>query len=271
MAELHLRDGSDRVAIVTGGASGIGAATVREFASEGVSVAIFDINQVLGQQVAQTLQGEGFRVECFAVDVSDSEACQRGVKAVIERWGRLDFLVNCAVSFIGKGLDATAADWERSLGVNIRGTANMVQACYESLCAGEGKAIVNIASISAHIAQPNRWTYNASKGAIVAMSKCQALDLSPERIRVNVVSPGWIWTPEVAKAAAGDRERWEPVWGRYHMLRRLGEPREVARAVLFLCSPDASFITGAELAVDGGYRGLGSEGLGETSAFAGSE
>jgi NAD(P)-dependent dehydrogenase (short-subunit alcohol dehydrogenase family) len=271
MEKDRFMDWSNKVAIVTGGASGIGAATVREFATEGAAVAIFDINQSLGQQVAQTLQGEGFRVDYFAVDVADAEACERGVKAVMERWGRVDFLVNCAVSFIAKGLDGTDADWERSLGVNIRGCANMVQTCYESLRAGDGKAIVNIASISAHIAQPNRWTYNAGKGAIVAMTKCQALDLAADGIRVNVVSPGWIWTPEVAKAANGDRERWEPVWGRYHMLRRIGEPREVARAILFLCSTDASFITGTELSVDGGYLGLGSEGLGATSAFAGSE
>jgi NAD(P)-dependent dehydrogenase (short-subunit alcohol dehydrogenase family) len=260
-----------KVAIVTGGASGIGAATVQEFAKEGVSVAIFDINQSLGQEWAKTLQGEGHDVEFFSVDVSNAEACQGGVSAVVSKWGRLDFLVNCAVSFIAKGLDATTADWERSLGVNIRGYANMVQACYTPLREGEGKAIVNIASVSAHIAQPNRWTYNASKGAVVTMSKCQALDLSADRIRVNVVSPGWIWTPEVAKAAQGDRARWEPVWGRYHMLRRLGEPKEVARAILFLCSDDASFITGTELTVDGGYLGLGSEGLGEMSTFAGSE
>ena len=103
------------------------------------------------------------------------------------------------------------------------------------------------------------------------MTKCQALDLAIDGIRVNAVSPGWIWTPEVSKAANGDREKWEPVWGKYHMLRRLGEPREVARAILFLCSDDASFITGTELAVDGGYLGLGSEGLGETSSFAGSQ
>jgi NAD(P)-dependent dehydrogenase (short-subunit alcohol dehydrogenase family) len=262
---------SNKVAIVTGGASGIGAATVREFAVEGASVAIFDINRVLGQAVAAQLQGEGYTVAFHEVDVSDAQVCDSSVRAVVQSWGRLDFLVNCAVSFISKGLDATSADWQRSLSVNVQGYANMVQACYEPLRLGEGKAIVNIASISAHVAQPNRWTYNASKGAIVAMSKCQALDLSSERIRVNVVSPGWIWTPEVSKAASGDRAHWEPVWGRYHMLRRLGEPREVARSILFLCSDDASFITGAELAVDGGYLGLGSEGLGETSAFAGSE
>lgn len=129
---------------------------------------------------------------------------------------------------------------------------------------------MNISSVSAHVAQPNRWTYNACKGAIITLTKCQALDLAPYGIRVNAVSPGWIWTPEVAKAANGDRARWEPIWGRYHMLRRLGEAREVARAILFLCSDDASFITAAELAVDGGYLGMGSEGLGETSAFAGS-
>jgi NAD(P)-dependent dehydrogenase (short-subunit alcohol dehydrogenase family) len=269
--EATFMNWSKKVAIVTGGASGIGAATVGEFARENVSVAIFDINQALGQQWAKSLQAEGRDVEFFAVDVSDASACRNGVSAVVARWGRLDFLVNCAVSFIAKGLDATPADWERSLGVNIRGYANMVQAGHALLRAGEGKAIVNIASISAHIAQPNRWTYNATKGAIVTMSKCQALDLSVDKIRVNVVSPGWIWTPEVAKAAQGDRARWEPVWGRFHMLRRLGEPKEVARAILFLCSDDASFITGAELAVDGGYMGLGSEGLGDTSTFAGSE
>ena len=99
----------------------------------------------------------------------------------------------------------------------------------------------------------------------------QALDLAAYHIRVNVVSPGWIWTPEVARAADGGRARWEPVWGRYHILRRLGEAVEVARAILFLCSDDASFITGAELPVDGGYLALGSEGLGEMSSFAGSQ
>jgi NAD(P)-dependent dehydrogenase (short-subunit alcohol dehydrogenase family) len=263
-------DWSGRVAIVTGGASGIGAATAREFAVEGTAVAILDINQVGGQRMVETLRAAGCQALFVHVDVSDVEACRSAVGAVIAQMGRVDFLVNNAASFIAKGLDVTTADWERSLGVNVRGYANMVQACYEPMRQIGGGAIVNVSSVSAHVAQPNRWTYNACKGAIITLTKCQALDLAPYGIRVNAVSPGWIWTPEVEKAAGGDRARWEPIWGRYHMLRRLGEPREVARAILFLCSDDASFITAAELAVDGGYLGMGSEGLGETSAFAGS-
>ena len=183
----------------------------------------------------------------------------------------MDCLVNNAVSFIAKGLDVTTSEWERSLGVNVRGYSNMVQACHGPMKAHGGGAIVNLASVSAHVAQPDRWTYNATKGAIVTLTKCQALDLAPDGIRVNVVSPGWIWTPEVQKAAQGNREKWEPIWGRYHMLRRLGEPEEVAKAILFLCSEDASFITATELFVDGGYMGMGSEGLGDQSSFAGSE
>lgn len=260
-----------KVAIVTGGASGIGAAIVREFAAEGASVAIFDINEPLGQSYTAELQAAGLTVSFHRVDVSDAELVAQTVNAVAVQYGTVNYLVNCAVSFTSKGLDVTTPEWERSLGVNVRGNSNMVQACHPHMKAAGGGAIVNIASISAHIAQPNRWTYNATKGAIVTLSKCQALDLAPDHIRVNVVSPGWIWTPEVDKAANNDREKWEPIWGRYHMLRRLGQPAEVARAVLFLCSDDASFITAAELPVDGGYLGMGSEGLGDTSSFAGTQ
>jgi NAD(P)-dependent dehydrogenase (short-subunit alcohol dehydrogenase family) len=262
-------DWAGRVAIVTGSASGIGQATAREFAASGAAAAIFDINEEGGRQTAEALRTEGWQAAFHRVDVSDAQACRAAVEAVVAQWGRVDFLVNSAVSFIGKGIDVTTADWERSLGVNVRGGANMVQACLEPMRATRGAAVVNIASVSAHVAQPSRWTYNACKGAIVNLTRCQAMDLAPLGIRVNCVSPGWIWTPEVAKAAQGDRAKWEPVWGRYHLLRRLGEPREVARAVLFLCSEDASFITGTELLVDGGYMAMGSEGLGETSSFAG--
>lgn len=262
-------DWTGRAAIVTGGASGIGEATAREFANEGASVAIFDINEDAGETLAASLRAEGRDVRFARVDVADVNACRAAVDAFAADAGRLDYLVNSAVSFLSKGLDATPDDWQRSLGVNVQGTANMAQACHPHIRQSGGGAFVNISSISAHIAQPNRWTYNACKGAILSLTRCQALDMAVDKIRVNVVSPGWTWTPEVARAANGDRAAWEPVWGRFSMMRRLGEAREIARAILFLCSDDASFITGAELPVDGGYLGLGSEGLGDHSTFAG--
>ena len=228
----------------------------------------------LDQEGAQSVKAscpDPDRIHVFEGDVSNREATVRCVETAVETFGRVDFLVNNAASFIGKGLDVTDADWQRSLGVNVQGYANLVQACYPAMKRAGGGAVVNIASISGYIAQPSRWTYNASKGAILSMTRCQALDLAKANIRVNSVSPGWIWTSEVSKAAGGDRARWEPVWGRYHMLRRLGEPKEVADVIVFLCSDRASFVTGADIAVDGGYRGLGSEGLGDLSEFAGSQ
>ncbi len=260
---------TQKVAVITGAASGIGEAAAREFAKEGAAAAILDINAERGARVAAELVEQGLKAAYFPLDVADSSACKKAAEEVAAQWGRIDCLVNSAVSFVGKGLDVSPADWERSLGVNVCGTANMAQACTPFIAAAGGGAIVNISSISAHAAQPNRWTYNATKGAVLSLTKCQALDLADYNIRVNAVSPGWTWTPEVAKAAGGDRAAWEPVWGRFSILKRLGDAREIARAILFLCSDDASFITGAELPVDGGYTALGSEGLGGSSSFAG--
>src|ERR1019366_7012242 len=107
--------------------------------------------------------------------------------------------------------------------------------------------------------QPNRWTYNATKGAILSLTRCQALDLAPDNIRVNSVSPGTIWTPELDRMTNGDREGWQPVFAAHHMLNRVGEPFEVASVILFLCGPGASFITGADILVDGGYVAMGHE------------
>ena len=135
----------------------------------------------------------------------------------------------------------------------------------------ENGSIVNMSSISGHIAQPERWTYNAAKGAVKQLTRCTALDLAP-RIRVNCVSPGWVWTDEVKKAAPnGDRDTAEEMWGDFHMLHRLERPEEIASAVAFLLSDDASAITAADIPVEGGYLSLGPEGLGKDSNFAGSD
>ena len=259
-----------KAAVVTGGATGIGRAIVERLCQEGVSVTFVDVDQT-GADVEKELLGQGLAVHFVHGDLAEESTCRRAADEAAARWGGVHFLVNNAFSFIAKGLDATREDWLRMLSVGPIGYAAMAQALVEPMKQQGGGAIVNISSISAHIAQPDRWTYNAAKGAVNQLTRCMALDLAPQHIRVNTVSPGWIWTREVDKAAGGDRDKWGPVWGKFHMLRRLGHTHEVAGPVAFLLSDDAAFITAAELMVDGGYHGMGPEGLGEASSFAGSD
>ncbi len=258
-----------KAVIVTGGSTGIGRAIVERLCREGVSVTFSGISDG-GTATEKECIALGLPVHFVRGDMADQEFCRHLVSEAVKRWGKLNFLVNNAFSFIAKGTEATREDWLRMMTVGPIGYATMAQASLGPMREQGGGAVVNLSSISAHIAQPDRWTYNAAKGAVNQLTRCMALDLAPHHIRVNTVSPGWIWTREVDKAAAGDRDKWDPIWGKFHMLRRLGHVEEVAGPVAFLLSDDASFITAAELMVDGGYKGLGSEGLGEASSFAGS-
>lgn len=259
-----------KVAMVTGGAAGIGRATVEELCKEGAAVAFTDLSDT-GRNVREELAASGHDVMFCQGDMADETFCQAAVEQAGARWNRIDCLVNNAFSFVSKGLDGTREDWDRAMHAGPVAYAWMAQLVSPWMQKAGSGAIVNISSISAFIAQPNRWTYNTAKGAVHTLTKCMAMDLAPFRIRVNSVSPGWIWTSEVDKAAGGDRKKWEPVWGQFHMLERCGDPEECAAAILFLLSDDASFVTAADLSVDGGYLGMGSEGLGKSSHFVGSK
>ena len=263
----------DKVAIVTGGSSGIGRAIVEELCKEGASVAFSGISKI-GLTTSKELTDAGFDVLFCRGDMADEKFCKSIVEQTLEKWGGINYLVNNAFSFNAKGMDAKAEDWERIFKVGPVGYARMVQNVAESMKKQGGGAIVNMSSISAFQAQPNRWTYNSAKGAVHTMTKCMALDLAKYNIRVNSVSPGWIWTREVYKAAdldGGGREKWDPIWGQYHMLERCGEPIECAGPTLFLLSDDASFITATDLPIDAGYQSMGPEGLGKTTVIAGSD
>ena len=263
----------DKVAIVTGGSSGIGRAIVEELCKEGASVAFTGISEI-GLTTSKELTDAGFDVLFCRGDMADEKFCKSIVEQTLEKWGGINYLVNNAFSFNAKGMDAKAEDWERIFKVGPVGYARMVQNVADSMKKQGGGAIVNMSSISAFQAQPNRWTYNSAKGAVHTMTKCMALDLAKYNIRVNSVSPGWIWTREVYKAAdldGGGREKWDPIWGQYHMLERCGEPIECAGPTLFLLSDDASFITATDLPIDAGYQSMGPEGLGKTTVIAGSD
>ena len=258
----------NKVALVTGGSQGIGRACMERLCEEGCAVVFSGISDQ-GAATEQELKAKGWDVSFVQGDMAEEQFCRALVEATVRRHGRLQLLINNAFSFTAKGREATRADWARTMSVGPVAYATIIQLAAPHILAAGGGAIVNMSSISAHIAQPDRWTYNAAKGAVNQLTRCAAMDLAPQ-IRINTLSPGWIWTREVDKAAGYDRAKWEPVWGKFHLLRRLGRVEECASAAAFLLSDEASFITGTELMVDGGYRAMGSEGLGEASSFAGS-
>ncbi len=244
---------AETVAVITGGASGIGRATAEAFAAAGAHVVLIDRDAPLLAATTATFA----RATAVHGDVSQLGDCQAAASAAAAVGLPVRALVNCAATFLSMGEDATPEDWDASLGTNVKGAGLMASCIAPLMRAAGGGAIVNIASISAHIAQPQRWTYNATKGAVLALTRCQALDLAADGIRVNSISPGVIWTPELDRMTGGDRLTWAPILGAHHMLDRVGEPSEVASAILFLCGPGASFITGADLWVDGGYLAMG--------------
>ena len=237
----------DKVAIITGGAAGIGRATAELFAEEGAKVVVAD--RVMPE-------GEALFVE---TDISNEEDCRRVCDEAVRTFGRLDILVNNAAVFVLKGVEATVDDWQRSLSVNLVGSALMSKYASEHMKQSGGGAIVNLGSISSFVAQPSFVTYSATKAAILQMTRNMALDLAPFNIRVNCVCPGTILTraTENHMALVGmSKEDFIAAEAPKHLLNRVGDPREVAYPILFLASDEASFITGAHLMVDGGYTTL---------------
>ena len=241
----------DKVAVVTGGATGIGEATAELFAEEGARVAIVDRDPA-GATVANRIENARF----YRADIASEDDVRDAMERAETDLGGIDILVNNAAVFVLKGLDATREDWRQSLDVNIIGTSLCTRYAAESMKKRGGGAIVNLSSISAFIAQPEFLTYSATKAALVNMTRCMALDLARDGIRVNCVCPGTIRTAATDRHMEQTGETEEEFLAEnapMHLLNRVGTPREVAYAILFLASDEASFITATSLMVDGGY------------------
>ena len=241
-----------KVAIVPGGATKIGRAVVAAFRQAGVRVMVGDIDTEGGQ--AMIAEGVAF-TPCDLRKDADIAAL---VQATRDAYGRIDFLVNVACSYLDNGADSPRAEWLEALDVNLVGSVMLMQAARADLAATRG-AIVNFGSISARVAQTGRWLYPVSKAAILQLTRNQAMDLAPQGIRVNAVSPGWTWSNIMDQLTGGNREKTDAVAAPFHLLGRVGDPEEVANTVLFLCSDEASFITGTDIRVDGGYTAMGPE------------
>jgi NAD(P)-dependent dehydrogenase (short-subunit alcohol dehydrogenase family) len=238
-----------RVAIVTGAASGVGRETARLLTKAGAQVVAVDVApsvHELGAEDVAPLEG----------DASSAETAERAVGVALERWGRLDVLVNNAATILYKGiLDTREEEWDRLLAVNVRSVFLHCRAAIPVFRRAGGGAIVNTASISGVVGLAGQGAYAASKGAVVMLTRQLAVEFAPDRIRVNAVAPGAIDTPFLRRFvdAQPDPVAVEQAIASHHPLGRMATADEVARAILFLASDHAAFVTGAVLMVDGGY------------------
>ncbi len=246
----------DKVAIVTGGAAGIGRAICELFAQEGARVLVADIDDAGGQETVRLIKSAGGEASYVHTNVSVEGEVERMVKAAVSAYGTVNVLVNNAAAFVfGQVESVTDSQWQQVLGVNVLGPAYCVKHVLPVMRAAGGGSIVNIASISSFIAQPAFVPYNTSKGALLQLTRCLAMDLAPYNIRVNAVCPGAVLTQATERHrrfVGADREEFLKQAASSNFLKRFASPREIAYGVLFLASDESSFVTGAPLIMDGG-------------------
>jgi NAD(P)-dependent dehydrogenase (short-subunit alcohol dehydrogenase family) len=241
----------DKVAVVTGGASGIGEASVVDMVTEGARVVIADMDEKRGEELARRLNREREGSAVFqAVDVKDESQVKTLFEVTVSRFERVDVVFNNAgIGHMAQAEAYPTVDWQRVIDINLTGVFLVAKHALARMKPQGAGSIINCASILGNVGQSMTSAYSAAKGGVVNLTRTLALEFAPHGIRVNTVSPGYIDTPILRDLDEETLRRLTAL----HPIGRLGRPEEVARAVTFLASDDASFITGANLMVDGGF------------------
>lgn len=244
-----------KVALVTGASSGIGLHTARLFAEKGASVVLADLDETAGSEAAQAIEDAGGHALFVKTDVSQSSQVQVLVEKTIERFGRLDYAVNNA-GVGGESVptaDISEEGWNRVIGINLTGVWLCMKYEIEAMLENGGGAIVNVASILGKVAFPNAAAYVSAKHGVVGLTKSAAVEYATLGVRVNVVCPGFIYTPMLEKAGMEEGSEMHTYISSLHPMQRMGKPEEIAAMIVWACSDKASFVTGASLLADGGY------------------
>ena len=243
-----------KVAVVTGAALGIGKATAELLAREGAFVAVTDVLDGPGEELARAI---GDRAHFWHLDVSKEEEMQKVLAEVAARWGKIDIMVNNAgISGSSKPTDeVTEQEWDALMAVNVKGVFFGTKHVIPYLRKAGGGSIINLSSIYGIIGAGDAPPYHASKGAVREMSKNDAILYARERIRVNSVHPGFIWTPMLSTyaTASGHEEEIKQAFAALHPVGHIGEAMDIAWGILYLASDESTFVTGSELVIDGGY------------------
>ena len=252
---------SDKVSIITGGGSGIGKAIATCFAKQQSKVCVLDLNQTSLDELAKDFHSQHLHAKGFACNVANQIEVKDTINIIAQEFGRIDILVNCAgVAHVGKLENTTENDFNRLFEINVKGTYNAMQVAITHMKTQQSGVILNVASVAAFVGIADRFAYSMTKGAVVSMTLSVAKDYVHDGIRCNSISPGRVHTPFVdgflkTNYPGKEKEMFEKL-SQTQPIGRMGKPEEIAHLALYLCSDEASFITGTDYPIDGGFLKL---------------
>jgi len=253
-----LFDLKNKVAVITGGGSGIGKAIAEVFAEQGAQICVLELNQKAAKETAQALSNQRLLAKGYSCNVSQQVEVATVIQTILKKFGRIDILVNSAgIAHIGKLETTSEEDFDKIFQVNVKGVYNCMQAVIGSMTKQKSGVILNVASVAASVGIPDRFAYSMSKGAVITMTQSVAKDYIKEGVRCNCVSPARVHTPFVdgflKKNYPGQEGEMFEKLSRTQPIGRMAKPIEVAHLALYLCSDEASFITGCDYPIDGGF------------------